>query len=101
MANVMQNTYWNNNGAEQAKYAELKKAVQSGWAYSKKTEQAFHSYYRYFNDGDFPGWARGNWKLRKMGHFGWELNDAGLEMQEQRVTEAILSEYKRLTKSRK
>lgn len=94
----MKNMYWNGNGAEQEKYKELLTAVRNGWNWTKKTESIFHSYYRYFNDGDFPGWAKKDWNLRKYGRFGWELNEKGLELQEQRVTEAIMSEWKRLQK---
>lgn len=94
----MKNTYWNKNGAEQQKYEELLTAVHNGWNWTKKTESIFHSYYRYFNDGDFPGWAKKDWSLRRYGRFGWELNEKGLELQEQRVTEAIISEWKRLQK---
>ena len=94
----MINTYWNNNGAERVKCLEMENA---GWQFTKKTETIFHSYQRYFNDGDFPGWARGDWTIRKMGRYGYELNDKGLQMQEDRVTEAILTEYERFKKARK
>ena len=94
----MENTYWNNNGAEQEKYDELREAVRNGYNWTQKTENVFHSYYRYFNDGDFPGWAKRNWSLRQYGRWGWELNEEGLKMQEQRITEAILKEYERYQK---
>lgn len=93
----MLNTYWNNSGAEQAKYEEM---VAAKFSFTKRTEQIFHSYYRYFNDGDFPGWARGNWRIQRYGRWGWELNETGMEMQEQRITEAILHEYARFEKRR-
>ena len=93
----MLNTYWNHSGAEQAKYEEM---VAAGFSFTKRTEQIFHSYYRYFNDGDFPGWARGNWRIQRMGRWGMELNDSGLVEQEQRITEAILHEYARFEKRR-
>lgn len=89
--------YWEKMGAEQAKLDEME---NSGWEFSQKMESIFNSYYRYFNDGDFPGWARGKWNLRKTGRWGWELNEKGLELQEQRVTEAVLAEYKRFTKAK-
>lgn len=88
--------YWEKSGAEQSKYDEM---IQCGWEFTKKSEAVFHSYYRYFNDGDFPGWARGDWSLRRMGRFGWELNDKGLKAQEDRITEAIAAEYKRFSKT--
>lgn len=93
----MLNTYWNHSGAEQAKYEEM---MAAKFSFTKKTEQIFHSYYRYFNDGDFPGWARGNWRIQRYGRWGWELNEMGMEMQEQRITEAILHEYARFEKRR-
>lgn len=95
------NTYWNGNGAEQKKYEELMQAVHNGWNWTKRTENIFHSYYRYFNDGDFPGWARGDWSLRVHDLWGWKLSQKGLEAQEQRITEAILAEYARLQKKHK
>lgn len=93
----MLNTYWNHSGSEQAKYEEM---VAAKFSFTKRTEQIFHSYYRYFNDGDFPGWARGNWRIQRYGRWGWELNETGMEMQEQRITEAILREYARFEKRR-
>lgn len=93
----MENTYWNHNGAEQEKYEEM---MAAGFIFTKKSEAVFHSYYRYFNDGDFPGWARGDWRIQRMGRWGLELNNSGLVKQEQRVTEAILHEYARFEKRR-
>ena len=95
---MLERMYWNRQGAEQAKYNEMKDA---GFQFTKKTETIFHSYYRYFNDGDFPGWARGMWGWQWYGRFGLELNKIGLEVQEQRITEAILYEYKRFQKAKK
>ena len=92
----MKHTYWNHNGIEQQKYDEM---MAAGWKFTKKTESIFRSYYRYFNDGDFPGWARGEWDLRKMGRWGLELNERGLEAQEFRVTDAITHEYERFKKT--
>ena len=94
----MERTYWGHNGAEQAKYDEM---LASDWEFNSRNDSVFYHYYRYFNDGDFPGWARKDWSLRRYGRFGWELNEKGLEMQEQRVTEAILREYKRFQKAKK
>ena len=92
----MMDAYWNKTGAEQTKLEEM---LDSGWTPTKKTQGVFRSYVRYFNDGDFPGWARGDWSLRKHGRWGWELSEKGLEMQERRVTEAILTEYKRFRRA--
>ena len=49
-----EHTYWNSNGPEQAKYDEMEAAA---FKYTKATETVFRSYYRYYNDGDLPGWA--------------------------------------------
>ena len=50
-----EHTYWNSNGPEQAKYDEMEAA---GFKYTKATQTVFHSYYRYYNDGDLPDWGR-------------------------------------------
>ena len=92
---MLERMYWNSNGAEQSKYDEM---VAAGFKFTKATEAIFHSYYRYFNDGDFPGWARGNWYIQRRGRWGLELNDSGLVEQEQRITDAILYEYARYQK---
>ena len=57
-----QHTYWNSNGPEQARYDEIESAC---FEYIKATETVFHSYYRYYNDGDLPGWARTRWDITK------------------------------------
>ena len=91
----MTGMYWEGKGAEQSKYDEM---MAAGFTFTRKTETVFHSYYRYFNDGDFPGWARSDWSIQRMTRWGRELNDKGLEMQEQRVTAAVLHEYARYMK---
>ena len=48
-------SYWNSNGEAQALYNEMQAAA---FKYTKATEALFHSYYRYYNDGDLPGRAR-------------------------------------------
>lgn len=97
----MENRYWDNTGTEQAKYDEMENA---GWGCSERTAKAnnaFNSYYRYYNDGDLPGWARGKHELTKPDYLtGWRvLNEKGQEELERRATEAILSEYKRFKKA--
>ena len=44
-------TYWNRDGAAQAKYDEMEAA---GWEYNQTTLDHMHRYYRYHNDGDAP-----------------------------------------------
>ena len=54
----MDDRYWNRTGTAQAHYDEMDAA---GFKFTKATEAVFHSYYRYYNDGDLPGWARSRW----------------------------------------
>ena len=93
---MYEHTYWNSNGPEQAKYDEMEAA---GFKYTKATEAAFHSYYRYHNDGDLPGWARSRWDLTKhaehLGYTARELNAEGKGEFERRITERIQIEYRR------
>jgi len=95
----MNNTYWNHNGELQSEYNEMLKAEHEGrFTFTKKSLGVFHTYYRYFNDGDLPGWARGDWRLTTYGRWGRELNDAGEEELERRATERIAAEWKRYSK---
>lgn len=102
------NRYWNRTGAEQAKYDEM---IAAGWEdrMTKASLEDMHRYYRYYNDGDLPGWARTHyeWKTWDCNHYGgwtqysgaWTLNEAGEEELERRATEVILKEYKRFQKT--
>ena len=98
----MKDTYWNGKGVEQSKYNELKEA---GWLenVTKASAEDMHRYYRYYNDGDLPGWARGKYKLTQWsntyGHF--TLNSAGEQELEDRATQVILREYERFQKANK
>ena len=65
-----EHTYWNSNGPEQAKYDEMEAA---GFEYTKATQTVFHSYYRYYNDGDLPGWARSRWDVTRYTFRCWLL----------------------------
>ena len=104
----MMNAYWNGNGEEQAKYNEMEAA---GWldCMTKASEADMHRYYRYYNDGDLPGWARSyeagfkKWNPTQYGWGqycgGWTLNEAGEQELEDRATLVILREYKRFQKA--
>lgn len=92
----MKNSYWNNTGALQAEYDRIREA---GHKYTMETERVFYSYYRYFNDGDLPGWARGRWDLTQQGYWGRELNPRGEEELERRVTARIEIELRRFEKA--
>ena len=61
----------------------------------------FHSYSRYFNDGDLPGWARSRWDLTQQGRWGRELNQLGEEEFERRITARIEIEYRRFRRAHK
>ena len=99
--NRYEHTYWNSNGEAQALYDEMEAA---GFKFTKATEAVFHSYYRFHNDGDLPGWARSRWEYTKTVFFagGLErtLNHAGEEEFERRVTERIQIEHRRFKRAR-
>ena len=101
------NRYWERTGEEQAKYDEMC-AVGFDDEFTKATQNDMYRYYRYYNDGDMPGWARGKreWTKWNCNHYGgwtqysgaWELNEAGEEELERRATAAIKREYARYLK---
>ena len=96
-----EHTYWNSNGPEQAKYDEMEAAA---FKYTKATLAIFRAYYRYYNDGDLPGWARSRWDVTRYSfRFGYqhrELTEAGEAEFEQRITERIQIEYARFQRTR-
>ena len=97
---MTQRRYWNSNGEAQALYDEMEAA---GFEYTKATNALFHSYYRYYNDGDLPGWARSRWDVtRYTFEYGWRqrvLTEAGEEEFERRVTERVQIEHRRFRRS--
>ena len=90
-------TYWNCEGAAQAKYDEMQAA---GWEYNQTTLDHMHRYYRYYNDGDAP--ARIRWLKQMLGPYGSQDNseirtyEARLEA---KATERIEIEYRRFQKA--
>ena len=96
----MDDRYWNRTGTAQAHYDEMDAA---GFKFTKATEAVFHSYYRYYNDGDLPGWARSRWDITRHSFaYGYDyrvLTEAGEEEFERRVTERIQIEYARFLKA--
>ena len=92
MSTPIENRYWNSNGEAQNLYDEMQNA---GWAYTKASESAFHAYYRYYNDGDLPGWARSRWDITRYSYdYGYGhrvLTEAGEEEFERRITERMPS----------
>lgn len=97
-----EHTYWNENGEEQAKYAEMQAA---GFPYTQASQSLFYSYYRYYNDGDLPGWARTRLDITKRtfdhGSQRRVLTAAGEDEFERRVTERIQIEYHRFQRAHK
>lgn len=97
-----EHTYWNSKGEEQAKYAEMQAA---DFPYTQASKSLFHSYYRYYNDGDLPGWARTRRDITKYtldyGYRQRVLTAVGEEEFERRVTERIRIEYRRFQRTHK
>lgn len=97
-----EHAYWNSNGSEQVKYDEMEAAA---FKYTKATLATFHSYYRYYNDGDLPGWARSRWDVTRYAFkYGYQqrvLTEAGEAEFEQRITERIRIEYARFQRTHK
>ena len=98
----MENKYWNRAGALQAEYDQMEDA---GHEYTKETERLFHSYYRWFNDGDLPGWARSRWDITRYSYdYGYAhrvRTEAGEEEFERRITARIEIEYRRFQRTHK
>ena len=102
MSTPIENRYWNSNGEAQNLYDEMQNA---GWAYTKASESAFHAYYRYYNDGDLPGWARSRWDVTRYSYdYGYGhrvLTEAGEEEFERRITKRIQIEHRRFLKAQR
>ena len=94
-------SYWNSNGEAQALYDEMQAAA---FKYTKATGALFHSYHRYYNDGDLPGWARSRWDVTTytsdFGYLHRILTAEGEEEFERRITERIQIEYARFQRRR-
>lgn len=98
---MMRNTYWNGNGELQNEYNEMLQAEKDGtFTFTKAALNEFHRYYRYYNDGDLPGWARGNYGPTRYNYKEKcsELTEKGEQILESRATERIRTEWKRYTK---
>ena len=97
-----EHSYCNSNGEAQALYDEMQAAA---FKYTKATEALFRSYYRYYNDGDLPGWARSRWDVtrytREYGYSHRVLTAAGEAEFERRITERIQIEHRRFQKARR
>lgn len=96
------NTYWNSNGELQKEYNEMLGAEENGtFTFTKAAEKLFHSYYRYYNDGDLPGWAKSRWDLTKNGRWGRVLNEEGEKFFEEKITDRLLAEWKRYKRAKR
>ena len=97
-----EHTYWNSKGEEQAKYDEMQAA---DFPYTQASKSLFHSYYRYYNDGDLPGWARSRPDVTRYSlEYGYGhsvLTAAGEAEFERRITERIQIEHRRFQKARR
>ena len=80
------NTYWNAEGKYQTEYDTMRKAVDDGkFEFTKATCNAFHHYYRFYNDGDLPN----AYKWRK---------EEYAKILEEKVSDRIEKEWKRYNK---
>ena len=98
--------YFFGTGRLQKEYEEMCAAQDAGtFEFTQASQRFFHSYYRYYNDGDFPGWARSRWDISMVtystGAHAYEcyrqrrLTAEGEEEFEQRLAERIAFEYRR------
>ena len=95
------NSYWNYRGRHQEEFEAM--SLEPSFEFTKKTNHVFSTYYRYYNDGDIPGWAKGmtsEYIVGKIinGKYRTELNDFGKMELERRVSERIIAEWKRYLK---
>ena len=78
---------------------------ESGYKMTKKARDLAHSYYRYYNDGDVPGWATyyNGFRTTTPGWGGMraDLTEAGRMELERRAAQSIAQEYKRYKKLKK
>ena len=97
---MTKNRYWNSKGLAQAKYDEMESA---GYEYAQRTYDPFHTYYRYYNDGDLPGWARSRWDITRhtyrYGYIQRVLTEEGEKELERRVTQRIEIDYRRFLRT--
>ena len=85
----LENSYWNHKGKYQKEYDEMLEAEHAGtFKFTKTTLNTFHSYYRFYNDGDTPTSYR---------YYAEKYQ----EIIEARVDERIVKEYKRFIKESK
>lgn len=99
---MIKNTYWCRKGKLQKEYETMEAA---GFEYTQATERQFYSYYRYYNDGDLPGWARSRWDITRYSYeYGYRqrvLTEAGEKEQEERLDAVIAKEWKRFQKTQR
>ena len=107
-------SFWGRDSELINLYGQLQEAdndENNAFNFSKGMLNAAHQYYRYYNDGDVPGWAnyyngyRGSTVIYpRNGGRPYDqafLTPAGEQELERRVVTAVAKEYKRYKKSRK
>ena len=102
--------FWDKDNELSELYEQMRN--DKNFEFSKASQNVFHQYYRYYNDGDLPGFAKryengyskdvsrrekdykGNYKMR------WyrELNEAGELELERKANQAVIKELKRYRK---
>jgi len=94
--------YWENMGTHQDEYEIMFLATEVGkFNFTKKSDSTFYSYYRYYNDGDLPGWVRGHSEYTMYNrHYinNKALNPDGEAELERRADDAVMHEWKRYCK---
>ena len=94
-----EHSYWLGNGPERVKADEMKAA---GFELTRRTEDTFHRYYRFHNDGDAPARIRSLMRSLR----GDRLQNhpeytAYCSRREEQVTARIQIEYRRFRKAHK
>lgn len=92
-------TFWSSDSEFMDIYNQMSNAVDNEeFKFTQASENQFHRYYRYYNDGDLPGWARSRYDLTRDGRWGRELNNEGQAELERRTALAVIKEWKRFQK---
>lgn len=97
--------FWDGNAELNSIYEQLQKAKD--FSFTQAHKNLFHTYYRYYNDGDLPGWAKGTFNEFSKGEYNksWgyytKLSEQGELEFERRINAAIVNEYLRYKKKNK
>lgn len=95
-------SFWHGNAELNGIYNQLEDAEKTGdFKMSKASRDVMHRYYRYYNDGDLPGWARGQFNEFNQWNKKWnriELSPRGEMELERQANRAVVVEYNRYQK---